>query len=144
MCYAISQPEDKEPKNVNRDPVYFFVSHRPKEGVRNEVSVITGYPYKPGSSTSVAIGPDKYSMFTKGDGAWINGGFFVLESSVLDYIEGDQTIWEREPMERLAHEGQMSAYRHDGFWQPMDTLRDKMYLEDLWESGDAPWRVWSA
>lgn len=76
----------------------------------------------------------------KGDGAWINGGFFVLEPEVIDYIEDDKTVWEREPMERLAREGQLSAYRHDGFWQPMDTLRDKMVLEDLWMSGDAPWK----
>jgi glucose-1-phosphate cytidylyltransferase len=77
-----------------------------------------------------------------GDGAWINGGFFVLSPKVLDYIEGDHTAWEREPMERLAREGQMSAYLHHGFWQPMDTLRDKTLLESLWESGQAPWKVW--
>lgn len=79
-----------------------------------------------------------------GDGAWINGGFFVLEPEVLDYIDDDNTIWERGPMERLAQEGQMAAYRHTGFWHPMDTLRDKMYLEELWQAGNAPWRVWDA
>lgn len=78
----------------------------------------------------------------RGDGAWINGGFFVLDPQVLDYIEGDATIWERAPMERLAAEGQMMAFKHEGFWQPMDTLRDKQRLEELWESGRAPWRVW--
>ncbi len=77
-----------------------------------------------------------------GDGGWINGGFFVLSPKVLDYIEGDQTIWEREPMEKLAAEGQMSAYPHHGFWQPMDTLRDKNHLEELWASGKAPWKTW--
>lgn len=77
-----------------------------------------------------------------GDGAWINGGFFVLEPRVLDHIDGDATVWEREPMQRLAHEGQLSAYKHTGFWQNMDTLRDKMYLEDLWAKGTAPWEVW--
>lgn len=77
-----------------------------------------------------------------GDGAWINGGFFVLSSKVFDYIEGDSTVWEREPMERLAREGQMSAYKHHGFWQPMDTLRDKNYLEELWTGGKAPWKLW--
>ncbi|MFC1680369.1 glucose-1-phosphate cytidylyltransferase [Pseudomonadota bacterium] len=77
-----------------------------------------------------------------GDGAWINGGFFVLSSKVIDYIDSDATIWEREPMERLAQEGQFSAYRHDGFWQPMDTLRDKLHLEQLWQSGQAPWKIW--
>ncbi len=77
-----------------------------------------------------------------GDGGWINGGFFVLSPKVLDYIESDSTIWERGPMERLAAEGQMSAYFHHGFWQPMDTLRDKNHLEELWASGKAPWKKW--
>jgi glucose-1-phosphate cytidylyltransferase len=79
---------------------------------------------------------------SEGDGGWINGGFFVLEPAVLEYIEGDETLWEKEPLERLAHDGQLAAYRHRGFWQPMDTLRDKRALEDLWESGAAPWKVW--
>jgi glucose-1-phosphate cytidylyltransferase len=78
----------------------------------------------------------------QGDGGWINGGFFVLSPKVLDYIEGDSTIWEREPMEKIASEGQMSAYFHTGFWQPMDTLRDKNHLEELWASGKAPWKTW--
>ncbi|MBK6004593.1 glucose-1-phosphate cytidylyltransferase [Ramlibacter ginsenosidimutans] len=77
-----------------------------------------------------------------GDGAWINGGFFVLSPKVLDLIEDDSTIWERGPMEKLARDGQLSAYLHDGFWQPMDTLRDKTYLEELWQAGKAPWKVW--
>jgi glucose-1-phosphate cytidylyltransferase len=78
----------------------------------------------------------------KGDGAMINGGFFVLSPKVLDYVTDDQTIWEREPLERLAREGELAAFAHHGFWQPMDTLRDKMYLEELWQSGEAPWKVW--
>lgn len=78
----------------------------------------------------------------QGDGGWINGGFFVLSPKVINYIEGDQTIWERDPMERLAAEGQMTAYLHHGFWQPMDTLRDKNHLEELWASGKAPWKKW--
>jgi glucose-1-phosphate cytidylyltransferase len=78
-----------------------------------------------------------------GDGAWINGGFFVLSPKVIDYIDSDATVWEREPMERLAKEGQFNAYRHDGFWQPMDTLRDKHHLEQLWQSGKAPWKIWN-
>jgi len=78
----------------------------------------------------------------RGDGGWINGGFFVLSPKVIEYIEGDQTTWEREPMERLAKEGQMSAYLHRGFWHPMDTLPHKNYLEQLWQSGKAPWKVW--
>ncbi len=76
-----------------------------------------------------------------GDG-WINGGFFVLETPVLDLIEGDTTLWEREPLETLAGRRELAAYRHHGFWQPMDTLRDKLHLEDLWNSGQAPWKVW--
>jgi len=78
----------------------------------------------------------------KGDGAWINGGFFVLESEVLDFIKDDSTVWEQEPMEKLAQQGQLSAFRHQGFWQPMDTLRDKNLLEKLWQSGKAPWKMW--
>jgi glucose-1-phosphate cytidylyltransferase len=73
---------------------------------------------------------------------WINGGFFVLEPGVLDYIDGDETIWERDPLERLAGEGELAAFRHEGFWQPMDTLRDVRLLRALWESGDTPWKVW--
>jgi glucose-1-phosphate cytidylyltransferase len=78
-----------------------------------------------------------------GEGAYINGGYFVLEPQVFDYIDGDDTVWEREPMERLAHNGQLAAYKHAGFWQPMDTLRDKNLLEDLWRADRAPWKVWS-
>jgi len=78
----------------------------------------------------------------RGDGAWMNGGFFVLEPDVLGYIDGDETLFEHEPLERLAADGQLSAYRHEGFWQPMDTLRDKRALEDLWDSGQAPWKTW--
>jgi glucose-1-phosphate cytidylyltransferase len=77
-----------------------------------------------------------------GDGAWVNGGFFVLEPSVLDIIEGDQTIWEGAPLQHLAREGELSAYTHSGFWQSMDTLRDRNLLEELLASGDAPWQVW--
>ena len=73
---------------------------------------------------------------------WINGGFFVLEPQVLEYIEGDDTVWERGPMERLAQDGQLHAYRHEGFWQPMDTLRERNLLEELWVSGQAPWKKW--
>ncbi len=78
----------------------------------------------------------------RGDNAWINGGFFVLEPGVLDYIQGDATVLEQEPLTRLAADGHLSAYKHDGFWQSMDTLRDKNYLEGLWNSGEPPWKVW--
>jgi glucose-1-phosphate cytidylyltransferase len=87
---------------------------------------------------------EKPSAGDGGDEAWINGGFFVLEPEALDYIAGPETVWEREPLERLAAEGHLAAYRHRGFWQPMDTLRDKHLLEDLWQQGSAPWaRGWS-
>lgn len=78
----------------------------------------------------------------EGDGAWINGGFFVLDPKIFDFIEGDSTVWEREPIESLAKNGLLSAYRHEGFWHPMDTLRDKEVLEKLWEGGQAPWKIW--
>ena len=78
----------------------------------------------------------------QGDGGWVNGGFFVLSPRVLDYIADDDTTWEREPLQRLAQEGQLSAYFHKGFWQPMDTLRDKTHLEELWAGGKAPWKSW--
>jgi len=76
------------------------------------------------------------------NGSWINGGFFVLEPQIFDYIDGDQTIWEREPLENLASQSQLMAYKHHGFWRPMDTLRDKNILEDLWASNRAPWKIW--
>ncbi|MCC8342193.1 glucose-1-phosphate cytidylyltransferase [Pseudomonas stutzeri] len=79
----------------------------------------------------------------KGDGAMINGGFFVLTPQVLDYLTDDSTIWEQEPLMNLANDGQLMAYEHQGFWQPMDTLRDKNHLEELWDSGEAPWKTWS-
>ena len=78
----------------------------------------------------------------KGDGGWINGGFFLLSPKVIDYVEGDATSWEHEPLTRLAADRQLMAYEHKGFWQPMDTLRDKTQLEELWASGQSPWRIW--
>jgi glucose-1-phosphate cytidylyltransferase len=88
---------------------------------------------------------DLVTSFTEkpqtGEG-WVNGGFFVLEPAIFDYIDGDETIWERGPLERLAADRQLAVYRHSGFWQPMDTLREKRLLEELWASGRAPWRVW--
>lgn len=88
---------------------------------------------------------DRVRLFREkpsGDGGVINAGFFVLSPKILQIISGDETIWEREPLETLAARGELAAYRHDGFWQPMDTLRDKTYLEELWASGAAPWKVW--
>ena len=88
---------------------------------------------------------DKVSQFVekpKGDGRWINGGFFVLEPEVFGYLLGYEDVWEQEPLRKLAEEGQLVAYRHDGFWAAMDTLRDKHHLEELWASNRAPWKVW--
>ncbi|MBA2710856.1 MAG: glucose-1-phosphate cytidylyltransferase [Tatlockia sp.] len=99
----------------------------------------------PGRFGSLLIENDQVKGFKEkpqGDGGWINGGFFVLSPKVVNYIEGDDTIWEKAPLENLAAEGQLSAYNHDGFWHPMDTLRDKTYLEELWETGNAPWKTW--
>jgi glucose-1-phosphate cytidylyltransferase len=87
----------------------------------------------------------KITTFTekpRGEGAWVNGGYFVLEPEAIDYIEGDATSWEREPLERLAEDGRLAAFKHDGFWQPMDTLRDKVVLEEMWSAGSPPWKVW--
>lgn len=99
----------------------------------------------PGRFGALGLNGSKVSNFMekpKGDGALINGGFFVLSPKALDYISGDETIWEREPLESLAHEGNLAAFQHTGFWQPMDTLRDKTQLEELWQSGHAPWKTW--
>lgn len=99
----------------------------------------------PGRYGSLVIDSDAVHQFQEkpaGDGTWINGGFFVLEPEVLDYIDGDATVWEQEPLQRLAREDQLSAYKHTGFWQAMDTLREKNLLEDMWSSGRAPWKSW--
>ena len=96
---------------------------------------------------AISLGPEQTKITSfkekpEGDGAWINGGYFVLEPQVIDFIDDHSTVWEKEPLEKLADLEQLSAYKHDGFWQPMDTLRDKNYLEELWQSGKAPWQVW--
>jgi glucose-1-phosphate cytidylyltransferase len=99
----------------------------------------------PGRFGALNLQGDEIASFQEkpqGDGAWINGGFFVLSPQAIDYVDGDATTWEKQPMERLAHDGQMRAFFHRDFWQPMDTLRDKMHLEDLWKSGHAPWKTW--
>ncbi len=85
---------------------------------------------------------DHFKEKPDGDGGWINGGFFVVEPAALDYVADEQTVWEGEPLESLASEGKLAAYRHPGYWQNMDTLRDKMILEQQWASGEAPWVVW--
>jgi glucose-1-phosphate cytidylyltransferase len=101
----------------------------------------------PGRFGAIALGKEQtkiahFQEKPEGDGAWINGGFFVLNPQVIDFIEGDSISWEKEPLQKLAHREQLSAYKHSGFWQPMDTLRDKQYLEKLWKDGLAPWKVW--
>jgi glucose-1-phosphate cytidylyltransferase len=99
----------------------------------------------PGRFGVLTVSRDRISAFAEkpaGEGGRINGGYFVLSPRVLDRIEGDATVWEREPMEGLAADGQLAAFEHDGFWQPLDTLRDKNSLNELWSSGQAPWKVW--
>jgi len=102
--------------------------------------------FPPGRFGALDIKSEKVNSFKekpKGDGARINGGFFVLSPKVIDLIEGDTTLWEEKPMEELAQRGEMSAFKHDSFWQPMDTLRDKIYLDKLWNSKKAPWKIWN-
>ncbi len=99
----------------------------------------------PGRFGVLNLQEDRVSAFLEkpaGDGGWINGGFFLVEPAVVDEIEGDETVWERGPLERLANEGSLAAYKHEGFWHPMDTLRDKMVLEELWAAGRPPWKIW--
>lgn len=99
----------------------------------------------PGRFGALKITSDQATAFVEkpqGDGHWINGGFFVLQKSALDLIAGDTTTWEVEPMQTLAATGQLSAFHHSGFWQPMDTMRDRNHLEDLWDNGKAPWKTW--
>lgn len=99
----------------------------------------------PGRFGSMDISGAKVTNFVEkpaNGGGRINGGFFVLEPRVIDYIENDETVWEEEPVQQLTQDGQLSAFEHTGFWQPMDTLRDKMRLDEMWKSGDAPWKLW--
>jgi glucose-1-phosphate cytidylyltransferase len=110
----------------------------------NTLSTVTAVQ-PPGRFGTLDITGNKITNFEEkpaGDGNWINGGFFVLEPKIFDYIDGDSTIWERQPLENLANDKQLSAFRHSNFWQPLDTLRDKNYLESLWTSNKAPWKIW--
>jgi len=118
-----------------------LIEHHERHGNLATISAV----YPPGRFGALNIEGDKVVSFNekpKGDGSLINGGYFVLSPKVIDYIDDDETIWEREPMENLAKNGQMSALVHKNFWYPMDTLRDKEYLEELWNSGKAPWKKW--
>jgi glucose-1-phosphate cytidylyltransferase len=95
---------------------------------------------------SMRLEDERVAEFTEkpaGDGAWINAGFFVLSPRVADYLDGDETVWELEPLQRLAADGELSSYRHYGFWQPVDTLREKQRLQELWDAGEAPWKSWA-
>jgi glucose-1-phosphate cytidylyltransferase len=127
---------------ANIDPAELLAFHR----AEGRLATLTAVQ-PPGRFGALALaeGENQVGGFREkptggGHASWINGGYFVLEPSVIDRIDGDDTIWEREPLESIAADGELTAFRHDGFWQPMDTLRDKMVLEELWKSGAAPWR----
>ena len=119
-----------------------LIAHHRSHGRLSTVTAVQ----PPGRYGSLQFGEESlvsgFKEKPQGDGGWINGGFFVLQPDVIDYIHGDETIWEQEPLKTLASDGQLSAYRHTGFWQPMDTLRDRTHLEDLWTNAKAPWKVW--
>jgi glucose-1-phosphate cytidylyltransferase len=126
--------------DINIDELIDF--HRQSEAV-----VTVSAVRQPGrfGALNLASGADRVLGFrekSNEDGGYINGGYFVCEPRAIDYIDGDDTVWEREPLETLANEGRLAAYRHRGFWQNMDTLRDKMVLETFWESGEAKWKIW--
>lgn len=126
---------------VSNIDIKALVEHHKKNG--NKATLTAVLPS--GRFGALGLDGDKIRSFQEkpqGDGNWINGGFFVLEQSVLDLIIDDSTIWERDPLEKLASAGELTAYRHNGFWKPMDTLRDKIELNAMWESGNAPWKLW--
>ena len=146
----------KRVENYVKDEAEFFFTYG--DGVSNvDISATLDYHrshgklatlsavYPPGRFGALEIEGDMVRRFNEkpqGDGARINGGFFVLSPNVIDLILGDSTIWEKEPLDQLATNGELMAYQHNGFWQPMDTLRDRQLLEDLWDKGEAPWKVW--
>jgi glucose-1-phosphate cytidylyltransferase len=118
-----------------------LTAHHREQGTLATVTAVQ----PPGRFGAVELNGTRVRSFDekpRGDGAWLNGGFFVLSPGIGRYIDDDTTIWEQEPMRTLAHEGQLASYRHTGFWQAMDTLRDRNQLEQLWDSGHAPWRTW--
>lgn len=130
---------------VSDVPVDRLVEFHRRQGVLATLTAVQ----PPGRFGALILPPeqDRIARFAEkpvgdghGDQAWVNGGYFVLEPGALDRVHGDETVWEREPLESLARDGELAAYRHDGFWQPMDTLRDRAVLEERWASGDAPWR----
>jgi glucose-1-phosphate cytidylyltransferase len=118
-----------------------LIAHHHSEGRKATLTAVQ----PPGRFGSLAFERGRVMRFEEkpqGDGNWINGGFFVLDPSVLDLVDGDDCIWEQQPLQSLAASGQLSAFHHEGFWQPMDTLRDRTLLEELWQNGQAPWKVW--
>lgn len=125
--------------NVNITDLIQFHKHQGKQATLTATR-------PPGRYGALKFGPnncvESFQEKPEGDGSWINGGYFVLHPDVIDRIEGDATSWEGFPLSELAREGQLSAYKHYGFWQPMDTLREKIYLNELWNSGSAPWKIW--
>ena len=136
-CFCLTYGDGVSNINITKLIKY----HKQKDTLATLTAV-----YPPGRFGALDIHGGKVRTFEekpKGDGSRINGGFFVLSPKVISSIEGDSTVWEQKPMESLAKSGEMSAFEHDGFWQPMDTLRDKHYLEGLWDQNKAPWKVWS-
>jgi glucose-1-phosphate cytidylyltransferase len=136
-CFCLTYGDGVSNINITKLIKY----HKQKDTLATLTAV-----YPPGRFGALDIHGGKVRTFEekpKGDGSRINGGFFVLSPKVISSIEGDSTVWEQKPMESLAKSGEMSAFEHDGFWQPMDTLRDKNYLEELWQSNTAPWKTWS-
>ena len=136
-CFCLTYGDGVSNINITKLIKY----HKQKDTLATLTAV-----YPPGRFGALDIHGGKVRTFEekpKGDGSRINGGFFVLSPKVISSIEGDSTVWEQKPMESLAKSGEMSAFEHDGFWQPMDTLRDKNYLEELWQSNAAPWKTWS-
>lgn len=122
--------------------IHDLIQHHRRSGL--EATLMAVQPL--GRFGALEMQGDRLTRFQEkpiGDGNWINGGFFVLSPRAIDRIEGDETIWEKEPMESLARDGQFTAHRHHGFWHPMDTLRDRTHLESLWASGQAPWKIWT-
>ena len=119
-----------------------LIEHHHRQGSKATLTAVQ----PPGRYGAINLEGDKVIQFQEkpdGDGGWLNGGYFVLEPSVIDLIDSDNCIWEQGPLNSLADNYQLSAYLHDGFWHPMDTLRDRQKLEALWASGQAPWKVWN-
>jgi glucose-1-phosphate cytidylyltransferase len=119
-----------------------LIAHHQRQGLQATLTAVQ----PPGRYGALHLDGDVVTDFEEkpdGDNAWINGGFFVLEPAVIDLVDGDDCVWEQAPLKTLATQGQLNSFKHRGFWQPMDTLRDRQRLEDLWQQGRAPWKIWS-